>query len=50
MPAKFRHVNLDSKELPNQWYNIQPDLPEPLPPPQDPESGESRIKSLPEIL
>lgn len=50
MPAKLRYVNLDSKELPNRWYNIQPDLPEPLPPPQDPKSGESRIKSLPEIL
>ena len=50
MPTKQRQVNLDIKEMPNQWYNILPDLPEPLPPPQDPEKGESRIKSLPQIL
>lgn len=50
MPTKQRQVNLDVKEMPNQWYNILPDLPEPLPPPQDPESGASRIKSLPQIL
>ncbi|MCJ7577291.1 MAG: TrpB-like pyridoxal phosphate-dependent enzyme, partial [candidate division Zixibacteria bacterium] len=50
MPTKQRQVNLDIKEMPNQWYNILPDLPEPLPPPQDPESGESRIKNLPQIL
>ena len=50
MPTKQRQVNLDLKEMPNQWYNILPDLPEPLPPPQDPEKGESRIKSLPQIL
>jgi tryptophan synthase beta chain len=50
MSTKQRQVNLDIKEMPNQWYNILPDLPEPLPPPQDPEKGESRIKSLPQIL
>jgi hypothetical protein len=50
MPTKQRQVNLDLKEMPTQWYNILPDLPEPLPPPQDPESGESRIKNLPKVL
>ncbi|KPL02920.1 MAG: hypothetical protein AMJ73_08030 [candidate division Zixibacteria bacterium SM1_73] len=50
MPTKQRQVNLDVKEMPTQWYNILPDLPEPLPPPQDPQEGESRIKKLPEIL
>jgi len=50
MPIKQRMVNLNPNELPNQWYNIIPDLPEPLPPPQDPEKGESRIKNLPNIL
>jgi tryptophan synthase beta chain len=50
MPVKQRMVNLDTKELPCQWYNIIPDLPEPLPPPHDPEKGESRIKNLPNIL
>ncbi|MFQ6032767.1 MAG: TrpB-like pyridoxal phosphate-dependent enzyme [Candidatus Zixiibacteriota bacterium] len=50
MPAKQRQVSLDIKEMPTRWYNILPDLPEPLPPPQDPDEGESRIKKLPEIL
>jgi tryptophan synthase beta chain len=50
MPIKQRQVNLIPDELPHQWYNILPDLPEPLPPPQDPENGESRIKNLPKVL
>src|SRR5579875_1480090 len=29
-------VHLKEDELPTQWYNILPDLPEPLPPPLDP--------------
>ena len=37
-------------ELPTRWYNIQADLPEPVPPPRDPPSGPSRIKALPEML
>jgi tryptophan synthase beta chain len=45
-----RQVNLDLKEMPTQWYNILPDLPEPLPPPKDPETGESRIKNLPNVI
>ncbi|MEO0094456.1 MAG: TrpB-like pyridoxal phosphate-dependent enzyme [candidate division WOR-3 bacterium] len=43
-------VNLRFDEIPTQWYNIIPDLPEPLPPPQDPPDGESRIKNLPNLL
>ena len=31
--------NLDEKEMPAQWYNIQADLPEPLPPPLHPGTG-----------
>ena len=31
---------LDVDELPKRWYNILPDLPEPLPPPLDPETEE----------
>jgi len=27
---------LDEKDMPTQWYNVQPDLPEPLPPPLHP--------------
>ncbi len=50
MPVNQRQVNLDPKEMPTQWYNILPDLPEPLPPPKDPETGESRLKNLPNIL
>ncbi|ABL78291.1 TrpB-like pyridoxal phosphate-dependent enzyme [Thermofilum pendens] len=30
---------LDEEELPREWYNILPDLPEPLPPPLNPATG-----------
>lgn len=43
-------VNLTTDDIPKQWYNIIPDLPEPLPPPKDPEEGESRIKNLPNLM
>src|SRR3989449_6213816 len=43
-------VQLPEEERPTKWYNIQADLPEPLPPPRDPETGPSRIKALPELL
>ncbi|HLB67830.1 MAG TPA: TrpB-like pyridoxal phosphate-dependent enzyme [Thermoplasmata archaeon] len=43
-------VQLPDEERPTKWYNIQADLPEPLPPPKDPESGPSRLKALPELL
>ena len=32
-----RQINLSVDEMPTRWYNILPDLPEPLPPPRDPE-------------
>ena len=32
-------INLSEKEIPTKWYNIQPDLPEPLPPPLHPGTG-----------
>lgn len=50
MALQRRQVNLSVEQIPKQWYNILPDLPEPLPPPKDPETGESRIKALPEML
>ena len=50
MPIKKRQIALTPEEMPRQWYNILPDLPEPLPPPKDPETGDSRIKKLPEFL
>lgn len=43
-------VNLKPEEMPAQWYNILPDLPEPLPPPLDPPEGPSRIQNLPNVL
>src|SRR3989475_7034949 len=43
-------VQLPDDERPTKWYNIQADLPEPLPPPKDPATGPSRIKALPELL
>ncbi len=32
-------IALPIDELPNKWYNILPDLPEPFPPPKEPEDG-----------
>ncbi len=43
-------VTLPEDDRPTKWYNIQADLPEPLPPPKDPEEGPSRVKMLPELL
>src|SRR2546429_978056 len=43
-------VQLPDDERPTKWYNIQADLPDPLPPPKDPKTGPSRLKSLPELL
>jgi len=45
-----RQVNIALSEMPTQWYNILPDLPEPLPPPMDPEGGPSRIANLPKMM
>src|SRR5437867_2499058 len=39
-------VTLPIDEMPTHWYNIQADLPEPLPPPE----GPSRLKALPDLL
>ena len=39
-------VALAPDEIPRQWYNIIPDLPEPLPPPQ----GDEQLKRLPELM
>jgi tryptophan synthase beta chain len=36
--------------MPTHWYNILPDLPEPLPGPRDPETGPSRVQQLPDLL
>jgi tryptophan synthase, beta chain (EC 4.2.1.20) len=34
----------------DRWYNIGADLPAPLPPPKDPDEGDSRIALLTKIL
>ncbi len=39
-------IALPVDELPTKWYNIVPDLPEPLPPPKEPEEGPSRLEFL----
>jgi len=44
--TKPRAAILPLEELPKQWYNIQADLPEPLPPPR----GDAQIKSLPDLM
>lgn len=48
--AERRQVNLDVEDIPHRWYNIIPDLPETLPPPKDPEGGESRLEKLPDMM
>jgi len=35
-----KKVFLSEKDMPRQWYNIQADLPNPLPPPLNPATGE----------
>jgi tryptophan synthase beta chain len=39
-------ITLPVDELPTKWYNIGPDLLEPLPPPKEPETGPSRMEFL----
>jgi len=39
-------ISLPIDEMPKKWYNILPDLPEPLPPPKEPEEGPSRLEFL----
>jgi len=43
---KINQISLPDDDLPKKWYNITPDLPEPLPPPREPESGPSRMDFL----
>ena len=50
MTGSPRQIQLDTRELPTRWYNIIPDLPEPLPGPKDPEEGPSRVQQLPNLL
>jgi tryptophan synthase beta chain len=43
-------VALSPDDMPTRWYNVQADLPEPVPPPKDPDEGPSRVKRLPDML
>ncbi len=43
---KPSQISLPVDELPKKWYNIKPDLPKPLPPPKEPETGPSRMDFL----
>jgi tryptophan synthase beta chain len=46
MPKDLRCIVLPTEELPKRWYNILPDLPEPLPPPK----GDAQLQTLPQLL
>lgn len=46
LTMKTNQISLPVEELPTKWYNIMPDLPEPLPPPKEPEIGPSRMEFL----
>jgi len=35
-----RRIDLNEKDIPKQWYNIQADMPTPLPPPLNPGTGQ----------
>jgi len=37
---KDKKIVLPEKEIPKQWYNVQADLPNPLPPPLNPATGQ----------
>jgi len=41
---------LPQDEMPTEWYNILPDLPEPLPPPRDHPEAKVKIEELPRIM
>jgi tryptophan synthase beta chain len=38
MPDRTKYI-LDERDMPTSWYNVQPDLPEPIAPPLDPEGN-----------
>jgi len=43
-------IQLPVDDLPKDWYNILPDLPQPLPPPKDPGTGPSRLEFLSRVI
>jgi len=44
--AEVNQIRLTTDELPTRWYNIVPDLPEPLPPP----IGDEQLSQLPNLM
>ena len=42
-------ITLPSDEVPKKWYNINPDLPVPLPAPKNPEEG-GNLENLPKLF
>lgn len=46
---KENMINLTPDEIPKNWYNILPDLPEKLPPPKNP-AGRFNIELMPEMM
>ena len=43
-------IELPVDDLPKSWYNILPDLPQPIPPPKEPETGPSRLEFLSKVM
>ena len=39
-------IALSPDDIPSKWYNVVPDIPGGLPPPKEPEDGESRMQAL----
>ena len=50
MDKYMNQISLSTDELPKKWYNIIPNLPEPLPPPHEPNDGVSRLDLLKRIM
>ncbi|MDH5362094.1 MAG: TrpB-like pyridoxal phosphate-dependent enzyme [Aigarchaeota archaeon] len=47
---RVSQIQIPVDELPTDWFNIVPSLPEPLPRPKDPDEGPSRLDLLPKIF
>ncbi|MFX0067353.1 MAG: TrpB-like pyridoxal phosphate-dependent enzyme [Candidatus Hermodarchaeota archaeon] len=43
-------IDLPVDAIPKNWYNILPDLPQPLPPPKEPDTGPSRLEFLNKVI
>jgi tryptophan synthase beta chain len=47
---RISQINLSVDKIPRYWYNILPDLPEPLPPPKDYNDGFSRLEFMNKVM